>query len=114
MITPAGAECRYYYADYYRGRERQECRLLDQNPQSEPWRPELCKNCPVPGMLRANACPNLVLEGRVEKRFLGLSRQVSVTAVCSKYLVAVPEPQIGCGHCHEERPGSAIFNTSER
>ena len=114
MITPAGAECRYYYADYYRGRERQECRLLDQNPQSEPWRPELCKNCPVPGMLRANACPNLVLEERVEKRFLGLSRKVSVTAVCSKYLVAVPEPQIGCGHCHEERPGSAIFNTSER
>ncbi len=113
MITPAGAECRYYYADYFRGRERQECRLLAQNPRSEPWRPDLCKRCPVPGILRANACPNLVLEGTVSKRFLGLSRQVTVTAVCSKYLVTVPEPHVGCGHCHEERPGAVLFNPDE-
>lgn len=110
MITPAGTECRYYYADYYRGREREECRLLDQNPDSEPWRPELCKSCPVPGILRANACPNLVLEGRVEKAFLGLRRQVKLSAVCSKYVVEVPKPHIGCGHCHEERRGAAIFD----
>lgn len=109
MITPAGQECRYYYEDYHRGRERQECRLIDQNPDSEPWRPNLCKGCAVPGILRANACPNLVLEGRVEKGFLGLSRSVKVTAVCSKYLVDVPEPQMGCGHCHKERPGAGLF-----
>lgn len=113
MITPAGTECRYYYSDYYRGRERQECRLLAQSSQSESWRPELCRTCPVPGILRANACPNLVLEGRVEKRMLGLRRQVVVEAVCSKYLVEVSEPQVGCGHCHEERPGAAIFTLSE-
>lgn len=113
MITPAGQECRYYYADYFRGREREECRLLAQNPDSEPWRPELCFKCPVPGILRANACPNLVLEGRVKKGFLGLSRRVEVSAVCSKYLVAVPEPHVGCGHCHEERPGAAIFDLEE-
>jgi hypothetical protein len=111
MITPAGAECRYYYADYFRGRERQECRLLAQNPLSEPWRPDFCKTCPVPGILRANACPNLVLEGRVEKRLLGLRKQVAVTAVCSKYLVDVPEPHVGCGHCHEERPGAVLFDS---
>jgi hypothetical protein len=51
----------------------------------------------------------MVLEGRVEKRFLGMTRRVAVTAVCSKYLVDVAEPHVGCGHCHEERPGSAIF-----
>ena len=105
MITPAGAECRYYYEDYFRGRERQECRLITQNPKSEPWQPKLCSDCPVPGVLRANACPNLVLEGCVDRRFLGLMRRVAVTAVCSKYLVDVPEPHVGCGHCHEERPG---------
>jgi len=109
MITPAGAECRYYYEDYVRGREHQECRLIIQNPESEPWRPELCKNCPVPGVLRANACPNLVLEGKVKKGFLGFGRGVAVTAVCSKYLVDVPEPHVGCGHCHEEHPGWALF-----
>ena len=110
MITPAGQECSYYYADYYRGRERQECRLLAQNPQSEPWQPKLCTNCPVPGIQRANACPHLVLEGSVRKGFLGLSRRVTVRAVCAKYVVEVSEPQVGCGHCHEERPGAAILD----
>ncbi len=106
MITPAGTECRYYYEDFSRGRHKQECRLIAQNPRSEPWRPELCRDCPVPGILRANACPNLVLEGRVEKRLLGLKRQVAVEAVCSKYVVEVDRPHVGCGHCHEERAGA--------
>jgi hypothetical protein len=105
MITPAGKECRYYYADYYRGRETQECRLIGRNPHSEGWTPALCKNCPVPGILLANACPNLVLEGKVVKGLLGLRRKVRVTAVCSKHLVEVEKPHVGCGHCHEEGPG---------
>lgn len=109
MITPAGTECRYYFTDYYRGRETQECRLILRNPRSEPWQPSLCKGCPVPGILRANACPNLVLEGTVAKGFLGLGRKVKLAAVCSKHLVEVDRPQVGCGHCHEERPGAAAF-----
>lgn len=109
MITPAGVECRYYYEDYFRGRERQECRLIAQNPRSESWQPKLCNKCLVPGILRANACPNLVLEGRVEKGLLRLMRRVVVSAVCSKHLVEVKEPHVGCGHCHEERPGAAVF-----
>jgi hypothetical protein len=110
MITPAGQECRYYYEDYFRGRERQECRLLEQNPRSEPWQPKLCDGCPVPGILRANACPNLVLEGRVEKGFLGLSRKVALDVVCSKHLKSGFDPHVGCGHCHEERPGAELLN----
>lgn len=102
MITPAGTECRYFFADYYRGRETQECRLLTRNRRSEPWRPALCKGCPVPGILRANACPNLVLEGRVAKGVLGLGRRVAVAAVCSRTLVEVQRPHVGCGHCHED------------
>ncbi|MFC2029781.1 hypothetical protein ACFLWA_03525 [Chloroflexota bacterium] len=109
MITPAGVECRYYYEDYYRGREQQECRLIAQNPQSDRWRPDLCKNCPVPGILRANGSPHLVLEGQVEKRFFGLRKQVAVTAVCSKHLVEVPKPHVGCRRCLEESPGAEIL-----
>lgn len=106
MITPAGQECRYFYSDYNRGRDRQECRLIAQNPRSEPWTAALCKSCPVPGILRANACPNLVLEGTVARRLLGLRRQVAVHAVCTKVLADVAEPYVGCGHCHEELAGS--------
>jgi hypothetical protein len=109
MITPSGTECRYFYADYYRGRETQECRLIARNPHSKPWEPSLCKACPVPGILRANACPNLVLEGTVVKGFLGFGHKVRLAAVCSKHLVKVDQPHIGCGRCHEERPGASAF-----
>jgi hypothetical protein len=54
-----------------------------------------------------------VLEGRVEKGFLGLSRRVRVSAVCSKHLVEVLQPHIGCGHCHEERPGVEFLYLDE-
>jgi hypothetical protein len=112
VITPAGKECRYYYADYLRGRERQECRLLAQNRAGELWVPDLCFSCPVPDILRANACPNLVLEARVERQWFGFKKRVAVSAVCSKYLVSVDEPAVGCGHCHEERPGASVFRSS--
>jgi hypothetical protein len=52
----------------------------------------------------------MVLEGQVKKGFLGLSRKVAVSAVCSEHLIAVPEPHVGCGHCHEGRSGAAIFD----
>ena len=100
MITPAGRECRYYYADYYRGRERQECRLIAQNKRSAPWKPELCRSCPAPGILRANACPNLVLYGSAEKNLLGLIKRMKVSAICKLSNEVVKEPHIGCGKCH--------------
>ncbi len=109
MITPAGRECRYYYADYFRGRETKECRLIGRNRQSGAWVPTLCRSCAVPGILTANACPNLVLEARVVKAFLGLSRKVRVLAVCSKHLVEVRHPYAGCGHCHEEQPEANLL-----
>ena len=108
MITPAGKECRYFYSDYFRGRKTEECRLLGRNVRSQAWTPDLCKTCPVPGILLANACPNLVLEGKVGRTLLGLRRKVAVTAACSKHLVEVLHPQVGCGHCHEERPGADL------
>jgi hypothetical protein len=106
MQTPAGTECPYYYEDYFRGREKRECRLIARNPRSEPWTPGLCAGCPVPRIVVANRCPHLALEARVGRGFLGLSRRVEVSAVCSERLVPVAEPQVGCGHCHEQQlPG---------
>jgi hypothetical protein len=110
MRTPAGRECRHYYGDFHRGRQAQECRLLARNSESEPWTPDLCAGCPVPDILMANACPNLVLNARVVKRFLGLSRRVEVEGWCSATFLEVENPEVGCGHCHEHRPGASVWD----
>jgi hypothetical protein len=102
MRTPAGTECRYYYEDYNRGRATQECRLIQSNPASAPWRPGMCRTCPVPGILQANACPNMELEARVGRRWLVLP-QVRVRAYCRLTEQVVAEPMVGCGHCQDER-----------
>ena len=65
MINPAGQECRFYYQDYHRGRNEQTCRLIDGNPSSPDWQPKDCTNCSVPGILRANSSPDLVLQATV-------------------------------------------------
>jgi hypothetical protein len=103
MKTPYGKECKYFYGDYYRGRNLQECRLIQMNPTSEPWKPALCQNCPVPDILLANACPNLALHARVGRTLFGLVQQVQVQAACREDRVDVKNPKVGCGHCHEFR-----------
>jgi hypothetical protein len=105
MITPAGDPCRFYYEDFHRGRSTQECRLIARNPESEPWQPSLCASCPVPGILRANASPYLALEGQVVRRFLFFKR-VEVFAVCSKHLIEIEDPYIGCPKCRAEAQGA--------
>jgi hypothetical protein len=101
MRTPADKECRFYYEDFNRGREIQECRLIARNRDSEPWAPGLCFTCPMPDIQRSNACPNLKVEGRVERRLLGFKKEVVVEGWCSEYFCEVENPQVGCGHCHE-------------
>ena len=105
MITPAGKECRFYYQDFHRGHSAQECRLVEQNPNSEPWKPKDCQECPVPGILLANSSPNLVLEAKISKGFMGFNRQMKVKASCSRHLIDVTEPHIGCPKCAQEKPG---------
>ena len=107
--TPYGFECHFYYEDSFRGRSTHECRLIGRNPDSERWQPALCRDCPVPAILRDNACPNMALEGRVVKGFLGLTRRVQVYAVCTLTVTEVQEPRVGCGQCHQHRPGAAIL-----
>lgn len=104
MRTPAGFECEFFHADYHRGRNVEECRLVARNPRSEKWTRGLCRDCPVPRVLRANACPHLVLEAAVVRIMLGLGRKVQLQAHCTKSRQAVAEPEVGCGQCH--RPGA--------
>lgn len=104
MRTPAGKECRFFYGDYYRGRNYEECRLLASAQPPLPWKPDLCKSCPVPGILRANACKNLVLEPHLGRPFPFTKNQVKVKAYCSKSLREGFDPHIGCGECHPLPP----------
>lgn len=104
MRTPAGTECPFYFEDFHRGRDRQECRLIDRTPNGGTWEPRLCGGCPVPAIVRANACEHLVLEGRVRSGFLGLGKHVEVSAMCTWTLGEVEEPKVGCGQCHLDMP----------
>ena len=114
MRTPAGKECRFYYQDFHRGRSEQVCRLIEKNPRSPAWRPKDCANCPVPEILQANSSPHLVLEATVKKGILGFGRQVEVAAFCSRHLVEVAQPQVGCPQCAREKPGlEDLFNLEE-
>ncbi len=97
MRNPAGVECPYFYGDYYRGRERESCRLLNAD-----WKPALCFSCPVPGIRQANACQHMRLLPHLVRdwRRGGLRKRVQVQAYCQKTRRDVPQPEVGCGHCH--------------
>ncbi|MCP5097363.1 MAG: hypothetical protein GY943_17600 [Chloroflexi bacterium] len=111
MRTPAGKECRFYYQNFHRGHSDQECRLIMANSRSPEWRVHDCSNCPVPDILLANSSPDLVLEGTVKSGLLGFNRRVEVTAFCSKHLIDVPTPHVGCPQCALEKPGlSQLFD----
>ena len=107
MINPDGKECRFYYQDFHRGRDEQECRLAKANPKSAEWAVKICTGCPVPDILASNSDPNLVLEGTISKGFVGFGRKMEVKAFCSKHLIDLPNPQTGCPQCAKEKPGLA-------
>lgn len=99
MRTPAGTECPYFYGNYFRGRNVEECRLL--KATGERWTPDLCRTCPVPGIARANACEFLRLRPTVTRPLAAaFQRRVQVTAYCDKTERNVAEPHVGCGECH--------------
>jgi hypothetical protein len=81
MKTPAGTECPYFYGDYFRGRNTEECRLLKVHGQR--WTRDLCKTCPVPSISRANACEFLKLTPIVTRPVTALfQRRVEISAFC--------------------------------
>ncbi|MDK1080143.1 MAG: hypothetical protein QGM50_00220 [Anaerolineae bacterium] len=99
MRTPAGKECKYFYGDYHRGRNFEECRLL--NAAGQRWSADLCKSCPVPNIQMANACEFLQIRAIVTRPFsAAFQRRVQVTSSCDKTKRRVDKPHIGCGECH--------------
>jgi hypothetical protein len=100
MKTPAGTECKYFYADYFRGKEKEECRLLASASPPLAWKAQMCFTCPVPEILLANACPYMVLHPRLGRSFPFIRQQVQIRAYCTKTERGVAEPHIGCGECH--------------
>ncbi|MDZ4770608.1 MAG: hypothetical protein SGJ24_15895 [Chloroflexota bacterium] len=109
MKTPAGQHCPHYYQDFNRGRALQECRLEKQNPNSLHWQPSDCARCPVPGIVSANASPDMVLTLTIRRELLGLRRKLAVTAFCDRHRQPIADPYIGCDQCAEERGGLTIF-----
>jgi hypothetical protein len=96
MKTPAGTECKYFYGDYYRGRDHEECRLVGAS-----WKRDLCRSCPVPSIILANACEFMTLNAEVGRSLAtGFQRRVRVTAFCAKTQRTGFDPHIGCGECH--------------
>lgn len=99
MSTPVN--CRYFYGDYFRGKNQEECRLLAANPNNtRPWRRTLCNSCPVPKLLLDTDCRDLLLEAEVKRKFL--RDRVDVTfAICGKHLIELDDPQT-CPECAKE------------
>ena len=109
MMTPAGKPCPFYYEDFNRGRNTQECRLVQENPESLPWRPKDCFKCPVPDILRANASPEMRLKLTVKPALLGFVRQLKVEAWCTRHDIPIENPYVGCPLDAEENEGLRLF-----
>jgi hypothetical protein len=98
--------CEFYFADYFRGLDRQECRLLARGGRAKDWTIELCHSCPSPRIRQANRCPDMILEARVAVGFLGWGRKVVVEAFCTRTMRDVTAPMVGCGECHQYEGGT--------
>ncbi|MBK6430264.1 MAG: hypothetical protein WAW03_02345 [Anaerolineae bacterium] len=96
---PTRIDCRYYYEDYHRGRDVQECRL-PQSRESAAWNPNVCNSCPVPGILRATNTRHLALEGTIKSRFL-LGNRMTVFAICTRHKQQLSDPRV-CPACASE------------
>jgi hypothetical protein len=92
---PEPVNCKYFYGDYFRGKNHEECRLLDASPgNARPWRRKLCDTCPVPAVVRETNCASLALEAEVKRRFL--RDRVEITfAVCAEHMLELDDPR----HC---------------
>jgi len=97
-VPTTGKECPYFYGDYHRGRHHEECRLIEDS--RVPWEIKYCKTCPVPDILQANTCPNMILSGEIKPGLLGINQKVNITAYCTKIHAEVKDPYVGCGECH--------------
>ncbi len=104
MRTPAGRECVYFYGDYYRGRKKEECRLLQSATPPLAWKPALCRSCPVPDIQLANSCEYMRLTPTLKRSLPFAKNQVAVHTYCTKTQRQGFDAHIGCGECHPLPP----------
>jgi hypothetical protein len=64
----------------------------------------MCSTCPVPEILRANACSNLILEPYLIRPFPFIRQEVRVKTHCTSTRRSGFDPHIGCGECHPLPP----------
>lgn len=102
MLLPDGRDCKYFYADYYRGRNFVECRALKNQDEKQEWNVSFCEACPFPNYLRNNSCQNIVYSISIGKSFF--RKRMKISAWCQKVHEPVADPNVGCGHCHEQKP----------
>jgi hypothetical protein len=99
--------CRYFYGDYFRGKNKETCRLLDANPNNQrAWYRQLCDSCPVPALVRSSNSLDLLLEAQVKRKFLRNAVEITF-AVCSKHLAELTDP-LYCPECAKEHNPSDL------
>ena len=103
-------DCRYFFGDYFRGREIEKCRLIERNRENtRSWRRALCDTCPVPDILRKTTCKHLALEASVARR-LGLFDRVNVYAICTEHVAELKDPS-HCPQCEAAKSKSQRAET---
>lgn len=102
MATNKPVSCRYFYGDYHRGKNVEECRLLEANRDNPiAWKRKHCDTCPVPEILIASNSRTLQLEAEVRRRLL--RERVEITfAVCTKHMEELANPAY-CPQCAAEQ-----------
>ena len=94
--------CRYFYGDYFRGKNVEACRLLEANPNNTiAWKRKHCDSCPVPAVLISSNSRDLELEGTVTRQFLRERVQITF-AVCTRHMVELSDP-LHCPGCAAEQ-----------
>ncbi|MCX6054666.1 MAG: hypothetical protein NTZ74_07120 [Chloroflexi bacterium] len=101
MRTPSGIECQFFYGDYFRGKKQEECRLIGSKSPPNQWKPDLCQSCPVPAILRSNACESMTLYPTIKGKAFGSKKKIVIEAYCSRSNSVVTTPEVGCGICHQ-------------
>lgn len=110
-MTKGRVNCRYFYGDYHRGRNLEECRLIEANPNSRPWRRKLCDTCPVPELLITSNSRDLMLEGEVKRKLIWENVEVTF-AICQKHLIELDNPR-HCPKCAEEQAAKELRQSVE-
>lgn len=107
MKTPAGKECKFFYGDYYRGKNHEECRLLKDNNLT--WDSRMCTDCPVPEIVISNSCENLKFIPSIKRPLGFMKPKLKVDTYCTKTTRNVEEPRVGCGECHPGLQNLIVF-----